>query len=118
MPAVLMPVLLTASVQALQRSDRGEPQNLETNWIKSTAEIGLIQYSTAPVLSALSFHSVALSAVMTTTGISAVAGFFLSSEIASTAIKSGRCKSVRIRSGRSVNALVIPSIEVAACDVS
>jgi hypothetical protein len=80
--------------------------------------MGLTRYSTAPASSALSFHSRTLAAVRTITGISDVTGSLLSTVIASTAIMSGRCKSVRIRSGRSANALLIPCIEVSAREVS
>ena len=87
-------------------------------FIKAWGEIGLSKYSAAPALSALAFHSPTAIAVRTTIGILEVAGSCLSIAIASTAVISGRFKSVIMRSGSSAKALPIACAEFSARDVS
>ena len=92
--------------------------SVRTTSVNSGGETGLIKYFAAPALSALLFHSPNVMAVSTTMGMSDVAGFCLSIRVASTAFMSGRCKSVIMRFGRSVKALLIPSAKFPARQIS
>src|SRR5262245_55154230 len=86
--------------------------------VNSVREMGLIKYFATPALSALVFHSPTVMAVSTTMGMPDVAGSCLSITVASTAVISGRYKSVIMRSGCSARALSIPCAKFPAREVS
>src|SRR5215475_12522846 len=86
--------------------------------INLVREMGLIKYFATPALSALVFHSPTVMAVRTTMGMPDVAGSCLSITVASTAVISGRHKSVIMRSGRSAKALLIACVKFLAREIS
>jgi hypothetical protein len=92
--------------------------SVRTASVNSAREMGLIKYFATPALSALVFHSPSIMALSTTMGMPDVAGSCLSFTVASTAVMSGRYKSVMMRSGRSAKALLIPSAKFLAREIS
>src|SRR5215468_3813358 len=104
----VFPGLVTGKESHLSVNEEPSSMSVRTTSVNSGGETGLIKYFAAPALRALLFHSPNVMAVSTTMGMSDVAGFCLSIRVASTAFMSGRCKSVIMRFGRSVKALLIP----------